>query len=1136
MNLEMAKGRLLPAKASGYLERFLNARGTQQPSGSALFRYRVTEQEFEELSDIVGKAISSNGFEQTPGLVPLWFLYAAEWWRRKYDGGNWTWKRIFDSLGAEVPSHAKRREWVEKGSSYWHLPQYLDHGRKYIGQVVLSGGVPLRLIESADGHISNVLKAVLRRAVPMTPALERAQIRIEVEAFSHMLAETFRQPVLLDLMVELVVVVDALSRQHLRGDIDDPIQVLDKREPTWRERLPMAVDSDAARRLLSGLLREAKVAERAAHQPFQLHRFLAADSAGGKRLALRIEVLSRFPVSQLAQLLGFKEDLLPASFNISLHAGDASRLIARAVVRGSEVRAEMLLSDLPDSWFTKLVQLQLSRSGETLFTLDLPGCEAPEPGVPWLFEDSDTLAQLIRVGSCKLRVSSVLALVPKKSIVFSMTNAEEDLDWPRADSRLVRLSSGDWNIAFGGDNFRVHCGADSDTTESLLWHGKRLETASLPAHIFVGMPHLSRVEVDGTYAPVPATELYWLSHGQRSCLASSKPSGVGKLIWQQGNRLQSRLSAVCLPAGAQVTYEPGLNPRNGVIHLVQWPAVSIVGEDQDVSLRALRSGNDWRLEMKVLSETPPHQVKVLVLWSDGAEQHLVLPFPSQGVVLVREDGPTLSPGQTLTVDKLLGLRARLLNPNADAPWSLMLTLRGHSSNADVRRMLIYKGAIQNACYEVRLFELAPLIRQMLGSVEDLDARVELGFKNGVQVYPGLNIARYDVSVEKDVGQGVMRLSTSALLPPIEVLIRSKVMALLLCAPSEPEELSPLTTESVPNGAWQFVTKGRVSGSWLLYPAADSACQFRPLAWYVSGAAIGAIAAQTKLEQALCSATRDERLAKFNTALSLMSANPGHSDWGLLQRIFTRLGHLPAVALDLWVALSHHPAAVTMAILHVDDFAERMSSRFVEELPFEWILITPNHWEQSLRCLKSHWQTQSERSARLFVDEAKEKLALLCLRLPELSFSLSWALAIGLGEQDRSIQLLRSEPRRLWQLRLGELFEGDECASQRLLRRSAENGVHWPTESKAHILEFAGSELGKRLLSKVAHLRNDFKLLTIAFPLMLAYQLTNSIAGNQWSTPTGLAILREYRDFDPDWFEAAYQAGLTFALIEKQEQQ
>lgn len=78
---------------------FLDRRELNYPTGRPLYTYRVTTEEFNDLEAILHQGISTYLKIATLGDVvrqldffpALFVLYAAEWWRRRYDGTGFTW-------------------------------------------------------------------------------------------------------------------------------------------------------------------------------------------------------------------------------------------------------------------------------------------------------------------------------------------------------------------------------------------------------------------------------------------------------------------------------------------------------------------------------------------------------------------------------------------------------------------------------------------------------------------------------------------------------------------------------------------------------------------------------------------------------------------------------------------------------------------------------------------------------------------------------------------------------------------------------------------------------------------------------------------------------------------------------------
>jgi hypothetical protein len=81
------------------------------------------------------------------GWNAAFVLYAAEWWRREYDGHSWRWEGIFQSFDADVQklSTEQRNQLIEKGLQYWRREVRVINGsRRYLGTIATEGGLPLK--------------------------------------------------------------------------------------------------------------------------------------------------------------------------------------------------------------------------------------------------------------------------------------------------------------------------------------------------------------------------------------------------------------------------------------------------------------------------------------------------------------------------------------------------------------------------------------------------------------------------------------------------------------------------------------------------------------------------------------------------------------------------------------------------------------------------------------------------------------------------------------------------------------------------------------------------------------------------------------------------------------------------------
>ncbi len=153
---------------------FLNRRELSTPSGMPLYTYRVTPYEFEDLESLLRGRLAEwlkrgtlgDIAQQIPAFPALFVLYAAEWWRRRYDGSQWSWEPILEAIGAPPNgwNQAQRSACVERGLRDWRLDLTNTHGFRFLGSVAFQGGLPMQLLATAHGNIGRVLTQVLRLA------------------------------------------------------------------------------------------------------------------------------------------------------------------------------------------------------------------------------------------------------------------------------------------------------------------------------------------------------------------------------------------------------------------------------------------------------------------------------------------------------------------------------------------------------------------------------------------------------------------------------------------------------------------------------------------------------------------------------------------------------------------------------------------------------------------------------------------------------------------------------------------------------------------------------------------------------------------------------------------------------------
>jgi|GEM_PF-432490 len=1122
---------------AGWLASMLQLRGLQQPDGRPLYRYRLTEAEFDSLAQLLNSRtqVDINLLAKQSGFCACWFLYAAEWWRRQYAGGAWAWGPILHGAGIrqEVAQHT-RGEWVNAAVSYWQLDDKIASGKRFLGRVVSNGGLPLRLLHEAASGVTRLLNMVQHEMAASRLPMSDEQVLAALTEGARYLPDSYRQKHVLELLAEVLQTVKRLNAKLGTAEGEDPVARLDRLHPGWIDEFPLQLAPEHARSLLGGLVRRAQANTET--RLFHIVRQLRFDSQGlPARLETVLETANRIEMTRLLCLLGREaaaEDSneLPASIDLVLISDMISLPVGRLNRRDGVYQIQVHQPCLPDSWLGQDIRLELSRFGESLGQIELPGGDAPDAQQPWIFEDCVPVARLLGVGSMRLRDSRSIVLSTPDATVFHLLEDPVSLGTLNG-MQIVRSGSGALTVTMQGISYQIVCG-DNTAREAgtLVWHGRQLaHCQSIPSRVFAGNEDAYEVLPSGERRKIPRSELFWqFERGQFLPFTGPRQAGCGWLIWKQGSQTKNRVKAICLPTTAKIRIEPETNGLNdGAIVLRDWPVASVSVLSDTVAMQATRSGNDWTLRCRKLSATPPVSLMLALRWPGGAIQQLTLPYPVDGAFLYNDQGEGVTPGQQMSVADLLHLNIRV-QCSTQRRWKVSLQLQDSNGVGLTEREFPVRFSPDSIVADLRLFELQNDVLELLASVDELDAQVRIGILRDGSERCSLMVARYRHRLLREPGH--VALSHIATLPSDEILRSTRLLALPMLEPdSQPLELVARQSELACTGRWVFDEAQFNPGVCLIYPAPGTALDCRPIAWYVPPRFAGPAPRYEGLLAAMTLTSRPERLAALCRQFDIMADNPSHPDWQRIRQYVNQLGHLPLAGLDLWVALSQCPRAVIMALLIVDEFADRIAHRLSGELPFEWILTAPQDWLAAVSIAAANMAGTDERELKLLRREFEVKLEWLRRLYPAMELSIALALSRGLSrKQSPEVELLLAEPELLRHAWLARLLSGESSDVQGMLQKV--NGVSSElTSLSTEARRFAGSESGKALLKSLRLPCEDEKISLVVVPMIVAYDIAEE-RGTNWMNNRGrLVALRNYRSFDAHWFDEAYKVALVCAF-------
>ena len=1103
-----------------WISDFLYRRGLQEPDGRPLFAYKTSSEEFETLRQLLhGLNVGQHPHSE---YAQAWLLFAAEWWKREYPGGAWRWGPLCEAAGQQGLPHDKTRRLVIDGRHLWRLQTAIkNEGKRFIGLVAVNGGLPMRLVESAQGGLSGLLRMVTEQALRYE--LQDEQLRQAIEAQAELLPACYQQAPVYELLDNLVKAVLHIRKTYALQGAQDPIDKLQEECPHWEELFPIALDSQAAASLIKGLVRGViSITPQSRRPPFQIQRGLRFSSDGSipvYELSFAMQAQARR--DQVAEALGMAVDALPPHFQLLLRIGEKEHLVGEALIRDDEyqliARPLPAIHNLHDA-----AQLIVSRWGATLHIANLPGGEALSPDEPLIFESAYPFARLLAQGDALVKGASALAAMPAKTVVYTEEgDARELYDCLTDGQMLLELPAGITRLTYRQQPFVVTISASAMRHPDAYWQGNSLEALSVPGPLFRGTPRLRIEQGTGFSSYAPAHELFVRTQGKELPLALAQAPGLCRLIWRKDGHRLLNTRAMLLPEEASITYVPGASTLEGSIRLNLWPDVPVRCESEQIALERRHDGTGLTLRLKSTGSRPATTVPLCLQWPDG-EQRLTLPFPGYGVTLLRNE-TLLKPNQAMTLEDLIGCRAVMMSAQGAENWQVRLTPSGADARSTLSQEIRYTGT-----REIRLFELIPAIQQMLSCHPGLDHVVQLELIHAHQTHARLQVGRYSTRIRLHSQREMASLNDSG----SDVLLEQpQAEGLILGLPLAEPEHDPVSlplhfSEQVFTGSWLVSLPDDAVGPWLLYTSAESPLHSR--ATIVPPTASQLSKPLSPLRKALCEANGEERMCQLRAALHTMAADPEAEDWQTLELLLDRLHHLPLASLDICQALIREPQALTTATLLLDDFSSRLAERLPCELPFEWLLIAPKHWFDTFATLRQQLAADNPRLLSVIRNDIQSKSQFLSRWQPALRFIFDQGLHHSFDLQSPDVAFFLRNPAMLTDSWLSQLLDGEHSAMQQMFRRNPAETHQYPGSGNTDIGAFLKTPHGQMLLGHCKLPANDFKLTTVMLPFMAAFD-THSGHGQQWQAdPARLFSLRNVRQFDTVWFDSAYQLGLAMA--------
>ncbi|MDX1252066.1 MAG: hypothetical protein IDH49_07455 [Gammaproteobacteria bacterium] len=665
-----------------YLLQVLANSGIPVPDGRPLYAYRLTETQFETLQNTLCSKLDSYLKFGTLGALAnsneifcaLFVLYAAEWWRCRYDGSKWSWEPILADLGALQGSWSsiQRNDCVARGLKKWQLKISETAGYRYLGAVAVQGGLPMQLLATARGNIGRILRRVL--GLVRGGAAGFTEIRGWIASLRDELPKSYQKEEIYDLLTDVITTVLSLRNEAGLTRSAEAIAQLDQQMPGWRNRFPLPVEDNEVQGLIEYLIRDvADVQEKKPGCALRVEHSLELQNDEIWKICSNIVLPETLTTQDICSLFPFSDsDSISRIVEFVIEAPDHHLSInARRLAGHDRYRLERRPCEFSGQTAVGDHRLTLRATDGRYWTVPLRNGEPLDEELPWIFEQThQNSPRLVRQGGGSVQAVEVLAAIPGGWKVATGLGASCSLKaFVDVPDREVYEIKGDATISdTKGHRWTIKTGQATATEESYQWVGDRMwEEFLRPNLAFRGRPVLREIHGEAGESRIREHLLNWRP--------PNISAGLVEVTYTECQELRHRSRMVLLPKGARISFEPkSLNC--GTIHLHHWHAVNArLAENAGVDLRLNRDGDSLALICSSHDATPPEWIEIEVIWEGNTTNARIrLPFPSEGARTFDANGTEFPKDAWLSAQRLAGTRlvAMLRSP---VPVELRFRLR-----------------------------------------------------------------------------------------------------------------------------------------------------------------------------------------------------------------------------------------------------------------------------------------------------------------------------------------------------------------------------------------------------------------------------------------------------------------------------
>lgn len=933
-----------------FLRDFLACRSLTAPDGRPLYAYRIEPEEFEDLELRLidySAFVEGNATKVPPNTEALFVLYASEWWRRRYEGGFWSWGPILESICWESLERNELIKAVSTGLGVWRRPlRRLSHGTGFLLSIQCEGGLPIQVLERDSSYISRYLKALLDDIATFSGRGLTEQGL--AEGLRHHLPATLRNDAIYQLAGELVSFVYTLAQQLTSKA--DPVAELDQSDPTWRQRLPLNLESEAANLLIKTLLAQAKKRQSGASAELSVSRDLVLRNGVFEPVAT-IEIPSSIPVAYVANLISVTGEA-PARLELVAKSTRELRTIASLQKVDDDyqiypIKRDFLVFNEP---LTNNVSVFVSVQGRLIGQMPVKGSDGCDYDLPLVFrhhEDQGHRLRLIGTGSSKSRFEQlIVALAPDMTFEAdkpASVSVIDDVISTRPEWTLIETSQTIKINLADATRVTITPAEDRDLVASIRVMGKG---SSLLEHdnskLVVGVPTFLKLADGGLWRAIKSTNVVFKSYRSsdpwRPC---SEGVPIGKTsfrVVEEGESVYST-TAVVLPAGFLVTLKPGEDANCGSYEIngLDGAVLTVVNDGLEVeySKPETTSAPEVLVTLNRTSDEHISRVGIKLRWESGGNADFTLPFPAVGASFTADGGRAIS-NLTISLSDMISATATAVSFGKNDRFFLSAALIAKDLPASITRRLSFSKELirEGDNFNLPLYQFQRTVKELFSYSADIDAAVLLEISSAGQIYARVRVSQFDAELLFDPISALITCTTESSLydvhedfPDLAIESYSVTNYGDTCSDWLPEAGSH---------TW-IVDSDTLVGTPLIVAAAQPyTMRVRPCVVDCRETAKNQVEGLPLILAINCPETRQARLDVFLSNLS--NASQADSEWDSLVQAYKYFEPLHGDCIDLISRLVDYPKVMFNLLLRLGPSGVTSLTNLQETIPFRWWLL------------------------------------------------------------------------------------------------------------------------------------------------------------------------------------------------------